>query len=213
MAGVGEGVLGVELQVVELEVGEEVDGVVEVPHGGHAVAGEVEHDAARGEGGAVLDAHAGENARVGAQQLNKRGQGVACAVVRGGRDGNRLLGQDGQGVGLRGRRAGEGGRRGGDVAAQPRLGHRGGRGEAELAAGPLCERGKVSAGEGAWAGGGARAGEWFDVSWRGEEAHSGGWYEAVTKRNTPDAVEAGRVMKRIGCRVNAARVFPPASDF
>ena len=56
----GEGVFGVELQLVELEARHRVDDVAEVVHGRHAVAADVEQVAAGGQVGPVFDGEAGQ---------------------------------------------------------------------------------------------------------------------------------------------------------
>jgi hypothetical protein len=57
---VGEGVFCVELEVVALEIAEGVDDAEEFLHRGDAAARDIEHDAARGEHGSVLDLAGGE---------------------------------------------------------------------------------------------------------------------------------------------------------
>ena len=79
MAFVGKGVFGVELEVVEFEEGHLVDCVEEMAHGGDAVAGDVEHDAAGGDAGRVDDAELGDAGAVLAEELAEGCEAVACA--------------------------------------------------------------------------------------------------------------------------------------
>jgi hypothetical protein len=99
VAGVGEGVLGVELEVVELEGGEEIDGLEEVPHRGDAVAGDVEHDAAGGEGRGVFDVEGGRVVAVLAAELGEGVVGEAEAGLGAGGD-EGAAGADVQGIGV-----------------------------------------------------------------------------------------------------------------
>ena len=58
VVAVGESVLGVELELVDLPLGEQVDQAVQAFHGRHPVAADVEHQAAVGDVGMVGDPHA-----------------------------------------------------------------------------------------------------------------------------------------------------------
>ena len=77
---VGEGVLGVELQFVDLEIGESFDEVEQGGQLGHAAAGDVEHNAAPGEVGPVADFDARQATAVFAEQLAQRGGGGAETI-------------------------------------------------------------------------------------------------------------------------------------
>ena len=92
VAGVGEGVLHVELELVDLPARQPVDEGDERLGCRHPVARHVEHDAAHGEVGPVLDAAGGQGAASpaplgsrwrGVAQLGQGGAAVASAGVVG----------------------------------------------------------------------------------------------------------------------------------
>ena len=110
VARVGEGVLGVELELVELPPRQAVDEGEQRLELRHPVARHVQHDAAHRQVGPVLDAAGGEHAvglalgGVGrVAQLGQRGPGVAQAGGVGSGDAHAVV-VDGQAVALGGDR-------------------------------------------------------------------------------------------------------------
>jgi hypothetical protein len=85
---VGEGVLGVQLDLVELPTGELVDEAEERRHGGHFVPTHIEHDAPVGEVRPVGDAQRREFAAIVLEQLAQRLHPVEDARRRLGGDGD-----------------------------------------------------------------------------------------------------------------------------
>ena len=85
VAPVGEGMLGIELELVHLETGQQVDQLVERLHGRDAVAGDVEHDAALRVVRPVFDLHGGQHdvAKVAGVHRDQLPQG-RCAVEEPG---------------------------------------------------------------------------------------------------------------------------------
>ncbi len=99
MARVGEGVLGVELEVIDLQAGQLVHQGVQPRHGGDAGAADVEHDAAAREVGVIDDLPGGQAVARGPADLGQRLQPVAESrlVARGQRD---AFARDGQPIAL-----------------------------------------------------------------------------------------------------------------
>ncbi|OPZ07056.1 MAG: hypothetical protein BWZ08_02103 [candidate division BRC1 bacterium ADurb.BinA292] len=99
VVAIGERVFGVQLELIDLPLGERVDQVHQRPHARDHVAADVEHDAAVGQVGPVLDAQRGERVGLPAGELAQRHRGVerAGAVVR---DDRKLGGRDLQAVTL-----------------------------------------------------------------------------------------------------------------
>jgi hypothetical protein len=157
-------VFEVELEVVDLEGGEEADAALEHFEAGEAAAAEVEIIAAKGEGGGVGDFEAGEGGAGLGEDLAEGLEGVEEAGGVGGGEGE-AVGGDAEGVGF---------------------GGAGGAGEGEggvlLAAGDVVEAGeKLMQGfadarvEGVGDAGGGGDGEGAGA---GEEAEGGwGWQE------------------------------------
>ena len=62
VVAVGEGVLGIELELIDLPLAEQIDQVVQGRHGRYPVAADVEHEAAVDDVGIVGDSHARQDA-------------------------------------------------------------------------------------------------------------------------------------------------------
>ncbi len=69
VAAVGEGVLDVELELVQLPLGEEIDELVQGGHRRDPIPAHIEHDAAMEEVGPILDLEAGKCGRARAGDL------------------------------------------------------------------------------------------------------------------------------------------------
>jgi len=85
MMAIGEGVLGVELELIDSPLRQQIHQRVQGVHSGNLVPADVQHDASVGKVGPVLDAQAGQFPHAGAlaSELPHRHGGVerACRVV------------------------------------------------------------------------------------------------------------------------------------
>jgi hypothetical protein len=99
VAGVGEGVLGVELKLVDFEFGKPIDDLKERGHRRDFVAADVEQNAPDGKIGGIGDLQTGKRLAIGAVELGEGLAGVEKGLLIAADDGE-MIGSGRNGVTL-----------------------------------------------------------------------------------------------------------------